>query len=136
MCRHAANMIDVGLLDQLIAKVGVGDQALTRPDETRSSQTEAARRTRPAAPASARAARPGVDALFTTEKPIIFNYHGSPYHGQLHVRGYVEEGTTATPFDMCVRDRIDWFNIAIDAIDRAPRLRPISAHYRERLRTS
>jgi len=85
------------------------------------------------------------DALFTTDKPIIFNYHGYPWlihrltyrrtnHDQLHVRGYVEEGTTTTPFDMCVRNRIDRFNIAIDVIDRVARLQPISSHYRERLK--
>jgi xylulose-5-phosphate/fructose-6-phosphate phosphoketolase len=85
------------------------------------------------------------DALFTTDKPIIFNYHGYPWlihrlayrrtnHDQLHVRGYVEEGTTTTPFDMCVRNRIDRFNIAMDVIDRVPRLRSVSGHYRERLK--
>ncbi|TWF80625.1 xylulose-5-phosphate/fructose-6-phosphate phosphoketolase [Pseudonocardia hierapolitana] len=87
------------------------------------------------------------DALFTTDKPIIFNYHGYPWlihrltyrranHHNLHVRGYVEEGTTTTPFDMCVRNRIDRFDIAIDVIDRVPRLRPIAGHYRERLKNT
>jgi xylulose-5-phosphate/fructose-6-phosphate phosphoketolase len=87
------------------------------------------------------------DALFTTDKPIIFDYHGYPWlihrltyrrtnHHNLHVRGYVEEGTTTTPFDMCVRNRIDRFNLAIDVIDRVPRLRPIAGHYRERLKNS
>jgi xylulose-5-phosphate/fructose-6-phosphate phosphoketolase len=85
------------------------------------------------------------DALFTTDKPVIFDYHGYPWlihrltyrranHHNLHVRGYVEEGTTTTPFDMCVRNRIDRFNIAIDVIDRVPRLRPVAGHYRERLK--
>jgi xylulose-5-phosphate/fructose-6-phosphate phosphoketolase len=85
------------------------------------------------------------DALFTTNRPIIFAYHGYPAlihrltyrrtnHDQLHVRGYVEEGTTTTPFDMRVLNRIDRFHLAIDVIDRVPRLLPISAHYRERLR--
>jgi xylulose-5-phosphate/fructose-6-phosphate phosphoketolase len=84
------------------------------------------------------------DALFTTNRPIIFNYHGYPWlihrltyrrtnHDQLHVRGYVEEGTTTTPFDMCVLNRIDRFNLVIDVIDRVPRLQPIAAHFRERL---
>jgi len=88
---------------------------------------------------------PEFDALFTTDKPVIFNYHGYPSlihrltyrrsnHHEFHVRGYMEEGTTTTPFDMCVRNRIDRFDIAIDVIDRVPRLQPISAHYRERLR--
>ncbi|GAA2560622.1 phosphoketolase family protein [Pseudonocardia hydrocarbonoxydans] len=87
------------------------------------------------------------DALFTTDKPIIFNYHGYPWlihrltyrranHRNLHVRGYVEEGTTTTPFDMCVRNRTDRFNLAIDVIDRVPRLRPIAGHYRERLKNT
>jgi xylulose-5-phosphate/fructose-6-phosphate phosphoketolase len=87
------------------------------------------------------------DALFTNDKPVIFNYHGYPWlihrltyrranHHNLHVRGYVEEGTTTTPFDMCVRNRIDRFNLAIDVIDRVARLRPIAGHYRERLKNS
>ncbi len=85
------------------------------------------------------------DALFTTDRPIIFAYHGYPWlihrltyrrtnHDQLHVRGYVEEGTTTTPFDMCVLNRIDRFSLAIDVIDRVPRLQGISAHHREHLR--
>jgi xylulose-5-phosphate/fructose-6-phosphate phosphoketolase len=85
------------------------------------------------------------DSLFTTDKPIIFNYHGYPWlihrltyrrtnHHNLHVRGYVEEGTTTTPFDMCVRNRIDRFNLAIDVIDRVPELQPVAGHYRERLK--
>jgi xylulose-5-phosphate/fructose-6-phosphate phosphoketolase len=85
------------------------------------------------------------DSLFTTDKPIIFNYHGYPWlihrltyrrtnHRNLHVRGYVEEGTTTTPFDMCVRNRIDRFNLAIDVIDRVPELQPVAGHYRERLK--
>jgi xylulose-5-phosphate/fructose-6-phosphate phosphoketolase len=85
------------------------------------------------------------DSLFTTDKPIIFDYHGYPWmihrltyrrtnHHNLHVRGYVEEGTTTTPFDMCVRNRIDRFNLAIDVIDRVPKLQPVAGHYRERLK--
>jgi xylulose-5-phosphate/fructose-6-phosphate phosphoketolase len=85
------------------------------------------------------------DALFTTDRPIIFAYHGYPWlihrltyrrtnHDQLHVRGYIEEGTTTTPFDMCVLNRIDRFDLAIDVIDRVPRLQPTSAHRREELR--
>jgi xylulose-5-phosphate/fructose-6-phosphate phosphoketolase len=85
------------------------------------------------------------DSLFTIDKPIIFNYHGYPWlihrltyrrtnHRNLHVRGYVEEGTTTTPFDMCVRNRIDRFNLAIDVIDRVPKLQPVAGHYRERLK--
>jgi xylulose-5-phosphate/fructose-6-phosphate phosphoketolase len=73
------------------------------------------------------------DALFTTEKPVIFAYHGYPWlihrltyrqknHFNIHVRGYIEEGTTTTPFDMTVLNRIDRFQLALDAIKRVPRL--------------
>ncbi|QCU79721.1 phosphoketolase family protein (plasmid) [Citricoccus sp. SGAir0253] len=85
------------------------------------------------------------DALFTTDKPVIFAYHGYPWlihrltyrrtnHANLHVRGYKEEGTTTTPFDMCVLNQIDRYNLAIDVIDRVPRLKDRSAHLREHLR--
>ncbi|WP_236825975.1 MULTISPECIES: phosphoketolase [unclassified Blastococcus] len=85
------------------------------------------------------------DSYFTTDKPVIFAYHGYPWlihrltyrranHENLHVRGYVEEGTTTTPFDMCVMNRIDRFDLAIDVIDRVPRLRDVGAHARDRLR--
>ena len=73
------------------------------------------------------------DSLFTTDKPIIFNFHGYPWlihrltyrrtnHDNLHVRGYKEEGTTTTPFDMAVRNNIDRFQLVIDVIDRVPAL--------------
>jgi len=73
------------------------------------------------------------DALFTEDKPIIFAYHGYPWlihrltyrrhnHDNLHVRGYKEEGTTTTPFDMVVRNDLDRFHLAIDVIDRVPGL--------------
>ena len=85
------------------------------------------------------------DALFTTDTPVIFAYHGYPWlihrltyrrtnHGNFHVRGYKEEGTTTTPFDMCVLNQIDRFTLAIDVIDRVPRLKDRSAHVREELR--
>ncbi|MDN4643942.1 phosphoketolase family protein [Arthrobacter sp. PsM3] len=85
------------------------------------------------------------DALFTTDTPVIFAYHGYPWlihrltyrrtnHGNIHVRGYKEEGTTTTPFDMCVLNQLDRFNLAIDVIDRVPRLKDISAHVREELK--
>ena len=85
------------------------------------------------------------DALFTTDKPIIFNYHGYPLlihrltyrragHANLHVRGYKEEGTTTTPFDMCVLNEIDRFHIANDVIDRVPKLRSQAARARQTLR--
>ncbi|RNM15066.1 phosphoketolase family protein [Nocardioides pocheonensis] len=85
------------------------------------------------------------DALFTREKPVIFAYHGYPWlihrltyrrtnHDNFHVRGYKEEGTTTTPFDMTVLNQVDRYNLAIDVIDRVPRLRDVSAHAREWLR--
>ena len=84
------------------------------------------------------------DALFTTDAPIIFNYHGYPWlihrlayrrhNPNLHVRGYKEEGTTTTPFDMCVLNEIDRFHLAMQAIDRVPRIRDTAAHAREMFR--
>ncbi|SDC21351.1 phosphoketolase family protein [Actinokineospora iranica] len=76
---------------------------------------------------------PEFDALFTTDKPIIFAYHGYPWlihrltyrranHGNLHVRGYKEEGTTTTPFDMLVLNDMDRFRLVIDVLDRVPGL--------------
>ena len=78
------------------------------------------------------------DSLFTTDRPVIFAYHGYPWlihrltyrrtnHANLHVRGYKEEGTTTTPFDMVVRNDLDRFHLAIDVIDRVPRLATIGA---------
>lgn len=82
------------------------------------------------------------DALFATDVPVIFAYHGYPWlihrltyrrtnHAHLHVRGYKEEGTTTTPFDMAVMNHIDRFNLAIDVLDRVPRLAATSAGARE-----
>ncbi|MCX0242286.1 phosphoketolase family protein [Streptomyces drozdowiczii] len=73
------------------------------------------------------------DALFTRGKPVIFAYHGYPWlihrlayrragHGDLHVRGYKEEGTTTTPFDMVVRNDLDRYRLVMDVIDRVPGL--------------
>jgi xylulose-5-phosphate/fructose-6-phosphate phosphoketolase len=73
------------------------------------------------------------DALFTTDKPVIFAFHGYPAmihkltyrrhgHANIHVRGYKEEGTTTTPFDMVVINNLDRFQLALDAIERVPRL--------------
>jgi xylulose-5-phosphate/fructose-6-phosphate phosphoketolase len=85
------------------------------------------------------------DALFTTEQPIIFAYHGYPWlihrlsyrrrnHGNLHVRGYKEEGSTTTPFDMVVRNDLDRFHLVIDVIDRVPGLGYRAAHVRQLMR--
>jgi xylulose-5-phosphate/fructose-6-phosphate phosphoketolase len=74
------------------------------------------------------------DTLFTTDKPIIFAYHGYPWlihrltyrrtnHDNLHVRGYKEEGTTTTPFDMVVLNSLDRFHLVMDVVDRVPGLR-------------
>ena len=84
------------------------------------------------------------DSLFTRDKPVIFNYHGYPWlihrltyrranHENFHVRGYKEEGTTTTPFDMCVRNDIDRFHLVIDVIDRVPSLGPTAASLRQRM---
>ena len=73
------------------------------------------------------------DSLFTTDKPVVLCYHGYPWlihrltyrrtnHGNIHVRGYKEEGTTTTPFDMCVMNEIDRFHLVGDVIDRVPSL--------------
>jgi xylulose-5-phosphate/fructose-6-phosphate phosphoketolase len=85
------------------------------------------------------------DTLFTKSVPVIFNYHGYPWlihrltynrsnHDNLHVRGYIEEGTTTTPFDMTVLNRIDRFDLAIDVIDRVPALQTYGAHVKELLK--
>jgi xylulose-5-phosphate/fructose-6-phosphate phosphoketolase len=85
------------------------------------------------------------DALFTTDRPVIFAYHGYPSlihrltyrranHGNLHVRGYKEEGTTTTPFDMTVLNQLDRFDLAMDAIDRVPGLRAHAGKAHEWLR--
>jgi xylulose-5-phosphate/fructose-6-phosphate phosphoketolase len=85
------------------------------------------------------------DALFTTDKPIIFAYHGYPWlihrltyrrtnHHNLHVRGYKEEGTTTTPFDMVVRNDLDRFHLASDVIDRLPKLGYMAAYAKQAMR--
>ena len=85
------------------------------------------------------------DTLFTTDKPIIFAYHGYPWlihrltyrrtnHKNLHVRGYKEEGTTTTPFDMTVRNDMSRFNLVMDVIDRVPQLGYRVAHVRQKMR--
>jgi len=85
------------------------------------------------------------DALFTTGKSVIFAYHGYPWlihrlaykrrnHANLHVRGYVEEGSTTTPFDMVVRNRIDRFHLVADIIDRVPQLGASAVHAKQAIR--
>jgi xylulose-5-phosphate/fructose-6-phosphate phosphoketolase len=85
------------------------------------------------------------DVLFTTDKPIIFAYHGYPLlihrltyrrtnHRNLHVRGYKEEGTTTTPFDMVVLNDLDRFHLASDVIDRVPALGPRAAYAQQAIR--
>jgi len=85
------------------------------------------------------------DVLFTTDKPIIFAYHGYPWlihrltyrrtnHKNLHVRGYKEEGTTSTPFDMVVRNDLDRFHLVADVIDRVPKLGSIAAYTKQLIR--
>jgi xylulose-5-phosphate/fructose-6-phosphate phosphoketolase len=85
------------------------------------------------------------DAIFTTDKPVIFAFHGYPSlihrltyrrtnHENIHVRGYKEEGTTTTPFDMVVRNDLDRFHLAGDVIDRLPQLGYRSAYAKQALR--
>jgi xylulose-5-phosphate/fructose-6-phosphate phosphoketolase len=85
------------------------------------------------------------DSLFTTDKPIIFNFHGYPWlihrltyrrtnHRNMHVRGYKEKGNINTPLDLAIKNQIDRFSIAIDVIDRVPRLQITGAHVKEKLR--
>ena len=85
------------------------------------------------------------DGLFTTDKPIIFAYHGYPWlihrltyrrtnHKNLHVRGYKEEGTTTTPFDMVVLNDLDRFHLVADVIDRVPKLGYIAAYTKQFVR--
>ncbi len=84
------------------------------------------------------------DALFTTERPVIFAYHGYPWlihrltyrrsnHHNIHVRGYKEEGTTTTPFDMVMLNDLDRFHLVIDVIDRVPELAERASHLRQRM---
>ncbi|HUQ94787.1 MAG TPA: phosphoketolase family protein [Bryobacteraceae bacterium] len=85
------------------------------------------------------------DSIFTVDRPIVFAFHGYPWlihrltyrrrnHDNLHVRGYKEEGTTTTPFDMTVLNEIDRFHLAGDVVDRVPRVQRIAGHFKQMLR--
>ncbi len=87
------------------------------------------------------------DAIFTPDRPIIFAYHGYPWlihrltykrtgHDNLHVRGYKENGTTTTPFDMVMLNDLDRFSLVIDVIDRVPGLGPRAASVRQKMQDS
>ncbi|AMW29936.1 phosphoketolase family protein [Arthrospira platensis] len=87
------------------------------------------------------------DSLFTTDKPIIFNFHGYPWlihklayrrtnHPNLHVRGYKEKGNINTPLELAIENQVDRFNLVIDVIDRVPQLRSAAAYVRERMRNA
>jgi len=86
----------------------------------------------------------GFDALFTPDRPVIFAYHGYPWlihrltyrragHSNIHVRGYIEEGTTTTPFDMVVMNNMDRFHLVMDVIDRVPGLNRTAAWLRQQM---
>jgi xylulose-5-phosphate/fructose-6-phosphate phosphoketolase len=83
------------------------------------------------------------DSLFTVDKPVIFNFHGYPYlihrlayrrtnHANFHVRGYKEKGNINTPLELAINNNIDRFSLAMDVIDRVPRLQKIGGHAKER----
>jgi xylulose-5-phosphate/fructose-6-phosphate phosphoketolase len=85
------------------------------------------------------------DSLFTPDKPVIFNFHGYPWlihrltyrrtnHHNIHVRGYKEKGNINTPLDLAIQNQIDRFSIAIDVIDRVPKLMVAGAHVKEMLK--
>ena len=85
------------------------------------------------------------DSIFTGDRPIIFAYHGYPWlihrltyrrtnHPNLHVRGFKEEGTTTTPFDMCVLNDIDRFHLVIDVIERVPDIGAGAAYVKQEMR--
>jgi xylulose-5-phosphate/fructose-6-phosphate phosphoketolase len=84
------------------------------------------------------------DAIFTVDRPVVFAYHGYPWlihrltyrrngHGNLHVRGFIEEGTTTTPFDMLMMNRIDRYQLVIDVLDRVPGLAEREAGLRQEM---
>ena len=85
------------------------------------------------------------DSLFTTDKPVIFNFHGYPWlihrltyrrsnHANFHVRGYKEKGNINTPLELAMNNQIDRFNLVIDVIDRVPSLGSRAAHVKEQMK--
>jgi xylulose-5-phosphate/fructose-6-phosphate phosphoketolase len=85
------------------------------------------------------------DSLFTKDKPVIFNFHGYPWlihkftyrrtnHANIHVRGYMERGNINTPLELAIRNDVDRFHLAIDVIDRVPRIQTAAAHLKEWLK--
>jgi xylulose-5-phosphate/fructose-6-phosphate phosphoketolase len=87
------------------------------------------------------------DSLFTTDKPVIFNFHGYPWlihklayrftnHENLHVRGYKEKGNINTPLELAILNQIDRFNLVIDVIDRVPGLAARGAHLKEEMKNA
>jgi xylulose-5-phosphate/fructose-6-phosphate phosphoketolase len=87
---------------------------------------------------------PEFDSLFTTDRPVVFAYHGYPWlihrltyrrtnHDNIHVRGYKEEGTTTTPFDMVMLNDLDRYHLVMDAIDRLPGIAERAAHLRQEM---
>ncbi|MEO7124143.1 MAG: phosphoketolase, partial [Lacisediminihabitans sp.] len=87
------------------------------------------------------------DAIFTTDKPVVFAFHGYPWlihrltyrrhgHANLHVRGYIEEGTTTTPFDMVMMNNLDRYHLVMDVIDRVPGLGGREAALRQDMQDS
>ncbi|HBW56677.1 MAG TPA: phosphoketolase [Oscillatoriales bacterium UBA8482] len=87
------------------------------------------------------------NSLFTTDKPIIFNFHGYPWlihklayrrknHANMHVRGYKEKGNINTPLELAINNQVDRFNLVIDVIDRVPKLGSAAAYVRERMKNA
>jgi xylulose-5-phosphate/fructose-6-phosphate phosphoketolase len=85
------------------------------------------------------------DSLFTVNKPVVFNFHGYPWlihrlaynrtnHPNIHVRGYIERGNINTPMELAIENRIDRFTLAIDVIDRVPKLQTTGAHAKEKFK--
>jgi len=87
------------------------------------------------------------DGLFTTDRPVIFNFHAYPWlihkltyrranHANIHVRGYKEKGNINTPLELAILNQVDRYNLTIDAIDRVPGLAARGAHVKERMKNA